>query len=174
MTNEEINIVNSMRVVIIRSIRYKRSIDWEDVMQNLFLKILNNYKKFGALATEYEKKKYVFRACKNLLIDMHRRREIQYRKGSITTLFLKDGDEKSYPALHLSENVAERLELKEELNEVLETLQKFPFPNELILNVRGWKAREIAASSNQSVNTVLGRIRYARTFLKENLHGTEN
>lgn len=174
MTNEEIDIINSMKVVVIRSIRYKRAIDWKDVMQNLFLKILNNYEKFGTLPNETEKKNYVFRSCKNLLIDMHRRREILCRKAVFTTLFMERGDEKSYPALHINENVIERLELKEELNEVLETLQKYTFPNELILNCQGWKVREIAVSTNQNLNTALGRIRYARTFLNENLHGQEN
>lgn len=176
MTNEEIDIINSMRWKVARSIRYKRHIDVQDVMQDLFVKLIKNYDKFGSLATGTEKKNYAFWACENLLIDMHRRREVQLSRAKITSFFTKSGDEKSYPALHTEENKSIRrvLELKEEVEEVFETLKTFSHPNELLLTVDGYMAREIAASQNISINTVLGRIRYARKFLNKKLNVQEN
>jgi RNA polymerase sigma factor (sigma-70 family) len=167
MTKEEIDIINSMRLVILRSIRLQRAIELKDVMQNLFVKVLSNYEKFGSLPNENEKRRYAFTACKNLLIDMHRRREVLYSKARMTTILMQSGDEKNYCAALQTNDLVEQVEIKEKLRKVLKTLQGYPLGKEVLWYSDGFKVREIADFTGQDINTVLGRIRYARNFLNK-------
>lgn len=137
---------------------FKVSGDWndaEDFIQNIFVRILTNPEKFESL-NKVEKMQYVFQAIHNQVKDKHRR---AVSKGKVKYhIPIEDANKAINPDVYA----------KMQLKEVMKKGQKnshFPL---LMLHVNGYSCYEIAHEKNISVNTVVGKFRYARKFLNSN------
>ena len=133
--------------------------DAEDVMQDVFLKVLRN-ESFDQMQ-EIEKRKYVVWLIKNICIDRHRNRNLQKRKGVTIGLFYSNGMMVCGPKI--DPEVYGKIELKE----VLQKAKGNKMCESLMLYAAGYKNREISKITGKSINTILGRCRYAREYLKE-------
>lgn len=133
--------------------------DAEDLMQDVFLRILCN-KNFDQME-ETVKKKYVVWLIKNKSMDLHRSRNMQKRKGINISLFHQNGmmvcGPKTNPEAYA----------KIELKEVLQNARGNKMCESLMLLAAGYKNREIAKITGKGINTVLGRCRYGRKFLRQ-------
>lgn len=149
LAKEDIEMIRSLRTY---AYNYD---DCDDMLQDIYLKILNNLSKFNSLTTA-EKKNYAIRAIRNWGIDKNRR---DVRKGRARYLVEIDFVEKG-----ISPDVYAKIELKE--------VMKKGHGNEncarLMLNMEGFNCYEIAKIKGvKSHKTILTNFYNARKFLNK-------
>lgn len=125
--------------------------DAEDMIQTILLRILTNPVKFESL-NQVEKNKYIVTAIQNQIKDKRR-----HAKGKVNY---------SVPIDITNAAIMPDVYAKIQLKEVMENGRPHEHFKTLMMNVHGYKCYEIAREKNMSINTVLGRCRYARKFLK--------
>ena len=107
------------------------------------------------------------RIAHNLAIDYFRR-ERRY-----PTVILEDGSN-VYNTLDFSEDSAESVQIQKETHERLrELIQNLPGPQREVLMMRHYgemSFQEIADATGVSINTALGRMRYALINLRKQMH----
>lgn len=157
MTRSDYDMIQSFQGIAFYHCHIKE--DAEDVMQDVFLKVLRN-EMFDQMQ-EIEKRKYVVWLIKNKCLDQHRSRNIPKRKGINVNLFYENGAIVYGPKTN--PDVYGRMELKE----VLQKAKENKICESLMLLVAGYKNREIAKVTGKSINSVLGRCRLARKYLRE-------
>lgn len=151
MTNETINIVNSLRWLAYEKCK---GVDVDDFMQDIFLRLLES-ENFDDIKNNYEKKKYISACIRNMSIDRNRKKT---RKGR---------PEFFNPFFDWSATVPPSVYSKIELKEVMEKAQKREdICQSLMMYAEGYKNWEIAEILGSTTNTILGRCRYARNFLR--------
>lgn len=150
----------------------------EDIFQDAFIKIIKTIKS-GAYNEEGKFLPWAMRISHNLVID-HFRRSSRVSFVSESTS-LKD----DFNIFHLisSDNpsVEEKITTSETLNQMVELVDYLPESQKRILRMRifqDYSFKEIAYIEDVSINTALGRMRYAlinlRKLIKENgiqIHG---
>lgn len=139
--------------------------DVEDVIQEVFIKVYKNIKKFRG---ESSLSTWVYRitvnVCKDMLGKKHRRREI------LTSFGEEDDDEKNTirePAdeLQPSDELMKMLSA-EEISKAIDSLSK---EDKLLINLReieGMSYEQISEIMDKPVGTVKSRLHYARERLK--------
>ncbi len=149
MTTADINLIYGFK-------NYAAKIcgDWhdaEDFIQTIFLRILINPEKFESLNAR-EKGSYILTAIHNQVKDRH--------KKFIT---------KGRTHVPISESIAVPPEAygKIEFKEVMTNGARHQHFNILLANVYGYNSNEISNKEKIPLNTVLGRYRYVRKFLKK-------
>lgn len=157
MTREDYDMIQSFKGIALYHCRIRE--DAEDIMQDVFLKILRN-ERFDEME-EIEKRKYVVWLIKNKCFDLLRGRNIPKRKGINISLFYENG------TMVLGPKANPEVYGKMELKEVLQKAKGDKMCESLMLFVAGYKNREIAKITDKSINTVLGRCRYARQYLRD-------
>jgi DNA-directed RNA polymerase specialized sigma24 family protein len=125
--------------------------DAQDVIQDVAIRIFDRAEWFASLP-EREKKNYVMYSIKNRVIDLFRMRKRRYR---YTDLF--------EDAAVTRPEVYAKLDLEDVIKKGNERPLIF---DTLMLQAEGYKVKEIADAQGHNVNTVLGRCRYAREYLK--------
>ena len=130
----------------------------EDIFQETFLKVINSLKA-GKYKDNGKFLSWVMRIAHNLIID-HFRREKQAR--------LLSNDDYETDILNiksLAEDNIEDLLIKDQIvNDVRELLEELPDDQKEVVMLRhygGLSFKEIAQQTNVSINTALGRMRYA-------------
>ncbi len=150
----------------------------EDIFQDAFIKIIKTIKS-GAYNEEGKFLPWAMRISHNLVID-HFRRSSRVSFVSESTS-LKD----DFNIFHLisSDNpsIEEKITTSETLNQMVELVDYLPESQKRILRMRifqDYSFKEIAYIEDVSINTALGRMRYAlinlRKLIKENgiqIHG---
>lgn len=147
MTNEDYKLISGLKGIAIK--RFKIVEDVEDIMQDVFLRILLR-KDFESMSVN-EKERFAVCLIKNRCTDFYR---IKKHWG-----IKVDPDEIK---LKVKPEAYSKIELKEVLNRA----SNYQLCETLLLTAAGYKNIEVAAMTGQKLNTVLGRCRYARKYLR--------
>ncbi len=161
-----------LRSFILKSVASQ--LDAEDILQDVFSELVEAYRLVTPIK---DAGAWLFRVARNRIVDRFR------RKATESTVLAEpasrhrdeDGDEEylldEFPSLDAGpEEVYERSVLLDELAAALAELP--PEQREVFLahEVEGRSFRELAASTGLSINTLLGRKRYAVQRLRTRLH----
>lgn len=130
----------------------------EDIFQETFLKVINSLRD-GKYRDDGRFLSWVMRIAHNLIID-HFRKE---RQNSVISNDNYEGD--LFNSRHLSEaNIEDDLVYNQIIEDVRNLLDELPDDQREVVMLRhyaGLSFREIADQTNVSINTALGRMRYA-------------
>jgi RNA polymerase sigma factor (sigma-70 family) len=148
----------------------------EDIFQDTFIKVIHSLK-YGKYTENGKFISWVLRISHNLIIDHFRREKLN---GTISN----DSFETDiFNSRRFSdENIEDQLVQNQILSEVKELIKELPEDQQQVIHMRhylGLSFKEIAEITDVSINTALGRMRYAlinlRKLIKEkNLSLTYN
>lgn len=135
----------------------------EDIFQDTFIKVINKLRS-GAYSEEGKFLQWVMRIAHNITIDHFR------KNGRIPTI--KSTDEFNiFDKIKLYDNNREDEMIKEQIHEDLRRLiELLPDEQKEVLKMRHYSDmsfKEIAETTNVSINTALGRMRYALINLRK-------
>jgi RNA polymerase sigma factor (sigma-70 family) len=135
----------------------------EDLMQDTFIKAIKTLRE-GRYNEEGKFLPWILRIAHNLAID-HFRRERRY-----PNIVFEDGS-KVFNSLSFSEESIESLQIKRESHEHLRSIiKRLPEQQREVLIMRHYEDmsfQEIADATGVSINTALGRMRYALINLRK-------
>ncbi len=132
-----------------------------DIFQDVFIKVINTIKS-GAYNEEGKFLPWVMRIAHNLIIDYFRR-NTRYKHVSESSS-LKDDYNVFSTLSSENKNIEEQITTKELLDQMVSLVDYLPHSQKKILNMRIFQDmsfKEIAEIENISINTALGRMRYA-------------
>jgi RNA polymerase sigma factor (sigma-70 family) len=137
----------------------------EDLLQETFIKAIKKLRS-GSYNEEGKFLPWIVRIAHNLAIDYFRR-EKRY-----PTIVLEDGSN-VFNSLAFSEDSSESIKIKDETHSILrELIQQLPEAQKEVLLMRHYadmSFQEIAEATGVSINTALGRMRYALINLRKKL-----
>ncbi|MBX9853585.1 MAG: sigma-70 family RNA polymerase sigma factor [Cytophagaceae bacterium] len=137
----------------------------EDLLQETFIKAINKLRS-GDYNEEGKFLPWVMRIAHNLAIDYFRRAK------RYPTVIMEDGTS-IFNSLNFSEDSTESIQIKDETHALLRNLiQTLPDPQKEVLLMRHYgemSFQEIAEATGVSINTALGRMRYALINLRKKL-----
>lgn len=140
----------------------------EDLLQDTFIKVVNTIKS-GRYNEEGKFLPWVQRIAHNLAIDYFRKNK------RYPTIVMEDGS-KVFNTLDFAEDSIESLKVKEDTVAMLKLLiQELPESQKEVLIMRHYMQmsfQEIADSTDVSINTALGRMRYALINLRKKMQKT--
>ncbi len=140
----------------------------EDLMQDAFIKAIHTMKS-GRYNEEGKFSSWICRIAHNLAIDFFRKEK---RSPMIT---LEDGSN-VFNNLSFAEDSAESVQIKEDTHARLrELIQTLPQTQREVLMMRHYAEmsfQEIAEATGVSINTALGRMRYALINLRKKMQNT--
>lgn len=164
-----------LRNFILKSVASQ--LDAEDILQDVFSELVEAYRLFTPIK---DAGAWLFRVARNRIVDRFRRKKTEVAVIAEPAPFHGDGsnDEDEYlldefPSLDAGpDEVFARSVLIHELAAALAELP--PEQREVFLahEVEGRTFRELSASTGLSINTLLGRKRYAVLRLRARLHDT--
>ena len=137
----------------------------EDLLQEVFIKAItmikaDRYKDEGKFLS------CILRIAHNMAID-------QYRKAKRSPIIMMEDGSNIFNTLAFSETSFEDVQIKQDTHDLLKVLIKeLPDSQREVLVMRHYMQmsfQEIAASTNVSINTALGRMRYALINLRKKL-----
>ncbi|MEX0998328.1 MAG: sigma-70 family RNA polymerase sigma factor [Flavobacteriaceae bacterium] len=135
----------------------------EDIFQDTFIKVIKTLKR-GAYNEEGKFLPWVMRISHNLIID-------HFRKNNRMPKFANNGDFNIFSVLSDDDLNAERKIIKGQVEEDLRRLiQELPEDQKEVLIMRLYKDmsfKEISEQTGVSINTALGRMRYALINLRK-------
>jgi len=135
----------------------------EDIFQDTFIKVIKTLKK-GKYSEEGKFLPWVMRIAHNLVIDY-------FRKNKRMPKFENSGDFNIFSVLSDSELNAEKQIIKDQIeNDVKELIKELPEDQLEVLVMRIYKDmsfKEISERTGVSINTALGRMRYALINLRK-------
>lgn len=142
----------------------------EDLLQETYIKAIDVLKS-GRYNEEGKFLPWVVRIAHNLAIDYFR------KDKRYPTIVLEDGS-KVFNSFEFAEDSAEEIQLKEDqIVNIRELIKKLPDEQREVLVMRHYEElsfQEIAAQTQVSINTALGRMRYALINLRKMLEKQEN
>jgi RNA polymerase sigma-70 factor (ECF subfamily) len=149
--------------IIFRFIKLKvKDVDLaNDIFQDVFIKVINTIKS-GVYNEEGKFLPWVMRIAHNLIID-HFRRTARVKHVSESTSLKEDFNIFSTLSSE-NKNIEEQITTKELLDQMVSLVDFLPDSQKKILNMRIFQDmsfKEIAEIENISINTALGRMRYA-------------
>lgn len=140
----------------------------EDLMQDSFIKAVNTIKS-GRYNEEGKFLPWLLRIAHNLAID-HFRKAKRY-----PTIVMEDGSN-VFNTLEFSEDSIESMQIKKDTHALLRKLiQELPESQKEVLIMRHYMQmsfQEIADATDVSINTALGRMRYALINLRKKMQQT--
>lgn len=135
----------------------------EDIFQDTFIKVINTLKK-GKYNEEGKFLPWVMRIAHNLVID-------HFRKNKRMPKFDNSGDFNIFSILSDSDLNVETQIIKDQIeNDVKELIKELPEDQLEVLTMRIYKDmsfKEISERTGVSINTALGRMRYALINLRK-------
>lgn len=135
----------------------------EDIFQDTFIKVIRTLKR-GKYNEEGKFLPWVMRISHNLVIDY-------FRKNNRMPKFDNNGDFNIFSVIQDDELNAEKLMVKDQIeNDVRELIKELPEDQKEVLMMRIYKDmsfKEIAERTDVSINTALGRMRYALINLRK-------
>jgi len=136
----------------------------EDVFQETFIKVIRSLKR-GKYIENGKFVSWVLRISHNLIIDHFRKEKL---KGVISN---DDSSIDIFNSQKFSEDTIEdQMVTKQILNEVKELIQELPEDQQQVIYMRHYMElsfKEIAEQTGVSINTALGRMRYALINLRK-------
>jgi RNA polymerase sigma factor (sigma-70 family) len=147
----------------------KDSYTAEDLLQDTFIKAIHTIKS-GRYNEEGKFSSWICRIAHNLAIDY-------FRKEKRSPLIMLEDGSNVFNTLSFADDSAEDQKIKEEThNRLRELIQQLPPTQKEVLIMRHYgdmSFQEIADATGVSINTALGRMRYALINLRKKL-STEN
>ena len=135
----------------------------EDIFQDTFIKVINTIRS-GAYREEGKFFQWIMRIANNLKIDY-------YRKIQKIPVFESNGDYDIFDLIGTSEDSAEQKLIREQIYQDLDkTIEFLPSEQKEVLVMRIYQEysfKEIADLTGVSINTALGRMRYAIINLRK-------
>ena len=135
----------------------------EDIFQDTFIKVIRTLKR-GKYNEEGKFLPWVMRISHNLVIDY-------FRKNNRMPKFDNNGDFNIFSVIQDDELNAEKLMVKDQIeSDVRELIKELPEDQKEVLMMRIYKDmsfKEIAKRTDVSINTALGRMRYALINLRK-------
>jgi len=142
----------------------------EDIFQDTFIKVINTLRA-GKYNEEGKFLPWMIRIAHNLVID-HFRRE---RRTPIVAT--QEGFD-IFSVIHiLDENVEDRMIREQTWSDIRKLIEKLPEEQKEVLIMRHYgdlSFKEIAEITEVSINTALGRMRYALNNLRKMMHAKES
>lgn len=139
----------------------------EDIFQDTFIKVINTLKG-GRYNEEGKFLPWVIRIAHNLVIDY-------YRKERRAPIVVNSEGFDIFDVLHISEENAESRMIREETHRDLRRMiQLLPDEQKEVLIMRHYgemSFKDIADVTEVSINTALGRMRYALNNLRKMMYG---
>jgi len=136
----------------------------EDIFQETFIKVIRSLKR-GKYTENGKFVSWVLRIAHNLIIDHFRKEKL---KGTISN---DSCDVDIFNSQKFSEeNIEDQLVHSQILNEVKDLIQELPEDQQQVIYMRhymGLSFKEIADQTDVSINTALGRMRYALINLRK-------
>ena len=137
----------------------------EDLLQDAFIKVVKTIKS-GKYNEEGKFLPWVLRIAHNLAIDYFR------KDKRYPTIVMEDGS-KVFNTLEFAEDSIESVQIKQDTNALLKKLiQELPEVQREVLIMRHYMQmsfQDIAESTDVSINTALGRMRYALINLRKKM-----
>jgi len=137
----------------------------EDLLQDTFIKVIETIKT-GKYNEEGKFLPWVLRIAHNLAIDFFR------KDKRYPTIVMEDGSG-VLNTLDFAEDSVESLQIKQDTNSLLKDLvQELPDSQKEVLVMRHYMQmsfQDIAETTNVSINTALGRMRYALINLRKKM-----
>jgi len=137
----------------------------EDLLQDTFIKAIHTMKS-GRYNEEGKFSSWICRIAHNLAIDY-------FRKEKRNPMINLEDNGNIFNALSFSEESIEALQIKEETHDRLrELIQQLPEAQKEVLIMRHYadmSFQEIAETTGVSINTALGRMRYALINLRKKM-----
>lgn len=137
----------------------------EDLLQDTFIKAIHTMKG-GRYNEEGKFSSWICRIAHNLAIDF-------FRKEKRSPMINIDDNSNIFNTLSFSEESIESIQIKEETHERLrELIQQLPEAQKEVLIMRHYadmSFQEIAETTGVSINTALGRMRYALINLRKKM-----
>jgi RNA polymerase sigma-70 factor (ECF subfamily) len=137
----------------------------EDLLQDTFIKAIHTMKS-GRYNEEGKFSSWICRIAHNLAIDF-------FRKEKRSPMINIDDSSNIFNTLSFSEESIESIQIKEETHERLrELIQQLPEAQKEVLIMRHYadmSFQEIAETTGVSINTALGRMRYALINLRKKM-----
>ena len=140
----------------------------EDLFQETFIKIIKNLKK-GKYNEEGKFLPWAVRIARNMAIDYFR------KKKRMPTVTGSDGEDVFRKLKINNDNVEEQMIRTERENVVREAINRLPAEQRQVLILRHYgdlSFKEIAAMTGVSINTALGRMRYALNNMRKIMEHT--
>jgi len=135
----------------------------EDIFQDTFIKVINTLKK-GKYNDEGKFLPWVMRIAHNLIID-------HYRKTKRMPFVKNNDDFDIFDVIkHPDQNIEEKIEKDQILSDVKKLIKFLPEDQREVLMMRLYydmSFKEISELTNVSINTALGRMRYALINLRK-------
>jgi RNA polymerase sigma-70 factor (ECF subfamily) len=135
----------------------------DDIFQETFIKAIINIKK-GAYTENGKFAAWISRIAHNLIID-------HYRKSSYENTFSNDDNEyELINNIKTEKSIEDNLAWEQQLNDIAKMIKLLPKEQKEVVVMRFYKNMsfsEIAEKTNVSINTALGRMRYAILNLKK-------
>ena len=140
----------------------------EDIFQDTFIKVINTLRK-GNYNEEGKFLPWVVRIAHNLAIDYFRKEK---RMPTISGVVKSNGEEFDiFSVIRIEENNVEDSIIKKQINkELRKLLEHLPEEQREVLMMRHYydmSFKEISEQTNVSINTALGRMRYALINLRK-------
>lgn len=139
----------------------------EDFFQDTFFKVIQSLKG-GHYYEDGKFLAWVLRIAHNLVIDHFRRAK---KMPSVPNVFNEDGEEVDIFSILKIEDEGRSSEEKIHIKKVMRSLiEELPYEQKEVLIMRSYydmSFKEIAEMTNSSINTSLGRMRYALINLKK-------
>lgn len=137
----------------------------EDVFQDTFCKVIDSLRA-GKYKDEGRFPSWVIRIAHNLIIDHYR------KSNKLKTISNNDNDDYDlFNSAKYSDKNAESIIIETQIsNDVKKLINQLPEDQKEVIILRhyvGMSFKEIAAHSNVSINTALGRMRYALINLRK-------
>jgi RNA polymerase sigma-70 factor (ECF subfamily) len=137
----------------------------EDLLQETFIKAINTIKK-GSYNEEGKFLPWIMRIAHNLAVD-HFRKDKRF-----PTIVMEDGSS-VFNSVEFSEAPYESVQIKKDIQDkVRDLVEDLPESQKQVLIMRhymGLSFQEIADQTDVSINTALGRMRYALINLRKNM-----
>ena len=150
----------------ISSFIYSKVLDWditEDIFQDTFIKVIKTLKK-GAYSEEGKFLPWVMRIAHNLIID-------HFRKNKRLPKFDCNGDFNIFSVIGDDQLNIEKQLIKDQIDSDLSALiEELPEDQKEVLVMRIYRNmsfKEISENTGVSINTALGRMRYALINLRK-------
>ena len=141
----------------------------EDIFQDTFIKVINTLRS-GRYNEEGKFLPWVMRIAHNLVIDY-------YRKERRTPVVVNSDGFDIFDVLQFSdESVESRMIREQTYYDLRRMVQRLPDDQKEVLIMRHYgdmSFKEIAAVTDVSINTALGRMRYALNNLRKMMYGDE-
>ncbi len=137
----------------------------EDILQETFIKTINTIK-HGKYNEEGKFLPWIMRIAHNLSVDYFRKNK------RFPTVVMEDGS-RVFNTLEFSEESYETTQIKKEMHsKVRDLVHQLPETQKQVLIMRhymGYSFQEIADNTGVSINTALGRMRYALINLRKQM-----